>query len=111
MKVFLISGLCPNCCNFEHNEIKLMLNTMDAWECPECKITFNQIGENEVGLNGCLGIGKFKSNQPDPARYLDKMTIYRKPMKEGETMDDCKMDDKNELFIYLTRLYSGEFCK
>lgn len=39
------------------------------------------------------------------------MTIYRKPMKEDETMDDCKMDDKNELFIYLTRLYSGEFCK
>lgn len=111
MNVKLNKGLCPNCSLFENNDIKLKLNMMDAWECPECKITLNQIGGSEVGLNGCLGAGSFKANQPDPARYLDDMTIYRKPMNERESQEDCKLIEKNKLFVYLTRLYSGEFCK
>lgn len=96
------SGNCPKCA-FEAMEYKMIINISDYWECPNCHLQIQLVGDNYLGILNEKGNGKFKGVELNPKRFFANKKFLRQPLFDG---DKCVLKGENDLANHLSYIFN-----
>jgi len=77
-------GFCPQCA-LDGEDLAMLLNRTDYWECPRCRLQAAGSGGSITVLRQ-RGTGDFKSHREDATRYVIGALISRQRANDPFTM-------------------------
>lgn len=97
MKPFTSDGNCPQC-DLSGKYIRLHLNRGDLWECPQCHLQLQTVGDENLGISKIRGNGELSKIEYD-TRKMGTRILLREPTFGGERH---LIDDESVLLDYLS---------
>jgi len=99
MESLTSNGECPQC-KLNGKIVSIVLNHLDYWECPDCKLQLQSIADIYLGILENRGSGALKY-QPYNFEKWGERVLLRKPLCSG---DNCIFQNTRELIEYLTSI-------
>jgi len=91
-------GYCPQCL-LEDYEIPLVINNMDFWECPVCRLQCHYCTFSVLSIMRERGEGLLKEIQA--TFWINKFTLSRGDKKSITDSDSSTFEDEEELRDFL----------
>jgi len=91
-------GYCPQCL-LGNKQIPLVVNHMDFWECPECRLQCVSDGDSVLSImrergNGCL-------KDILATDWVKRFSLSRTDLKDITKSDGSRFSDERELMEFI----------